>query len=322
MNRCASSVLFAAAVLLVCAGSAHAQSFPSRPVRLVVPAPPGNTSDAAVRLLGQKMSPILGQPVIVDNRAGASGTIGVSYTLSTAPDGHTLAMISSTSTVAAMHMMKKMPYNPLTDLAPVAGFFQIPTVLVGTKSFAPNSYRELVDYARANPGKARYAYSNATGAVAGASVQAAGNLNLLAVPYKAAAQAITELLGGQIELMFNDVAVTLPHIQAGTVKPYAVTSAKRSPVVPNVPSLSELIPNAPEFVGWAGFIAPPGTPPAVIARLNTVMNDILKTDEMITFLRNMGATPHVFTPQEYADYIRAEEPKWARALKAAGVQPE
>lgn len=194
-------------------GMALAQAFPSKPVRLVVPAPPGNTSDAAVRLLGQKMSPILGQPVIVDNRAGANGTIGVSYTLTQAADGHTLAMISSTSTVAAVHMMKKVPYNIFTELAPVAGFFQIPTVLVGGKNFPPADFRAMLDYARANPGKARYAYSNATGAAIGASVRTVANIDIVAVPYKAAAQAITELLGGQTELMFNDVAVSLQHIQ-------------------------------------------------------------------------------------------------------------
>ena len=309
-------------VLLAASGVAGAQPFPNKPVRIVVPAPPGNTSDAAVRLLGQKMSAVLGQPVVVDNRAGANGTIGVSFTLRTPADGYTIAMISSTSTVAANHMLRKMPYNPLTELAPVAGFFQIPTVMVGAKNFPAANYREVIDYAKANPGKISFAYSNATGAVAGASVRIASNVDMLAVPYKSGPQAVTEILGGQVNLMFNDIALTLPHIQSGGVKPYAVTSAKRSSVLPDVPTLRELIPNPMEFVGWAGFIVPVGTPAPVIARLNGVINDILKTEEMVAFLRNMGAEPVIVSPQEYMDYIKAEEPKWGRALKAAGIEPE
>ena len=312
--------LFCAALL---AGhGAGAQVFPNKPLRIIVPAPPGNTSDAAVRLIGQKMSVPLGQPVVVENRAGASGSIGTNAGLRAAPDGYTLTMISSTSTVAAMHLIKNLPYNPMTEMAPIASFFSVATVIVGAKNLAPNTFKELVDYAKARPGALSYAYSNATGAVIGASVKQVAGIDWVAISYKAGTQAVAELLGGQVPIMINDIALTLPHIRAGSVKPYAVTSARRSNVIPDVPTLSELLPERVEFFGWTGFVAPLGTPQPVVNRLNAVVNEILKTEEMNVFLRNMGAEPVIHTPEQLAAYIKSEEPKWGNALKAAGIQPE
>ncbi|MGE4239790.1 Bug family tripartite tricarboxylate transporter substrate binding protein [Ramlibacter sp.] len=300
---------------------ARAQAYPSRSIRIVLPAPPGNTSDAAVRLMAQKLAEKLGQAVVVDNRAGGSGVIGMQAGLRSPADGYTLTMISSTSTVAAVHLIKQLPYQ-LTDMAPISSFFSVPSVLVGSKAFAPNTFKEVMDLAKAKPGTLNIAYSNATGAVAAASLKQIARIDVTAVAYKAGAQAVTDLLGGQVPLMINDVALTLPHIKAGSVKPYAVTSAKRSSVLPDVPTLSELLPEPLEFFGWTGFAAPVGTPQPVIARLNTAINEILRSDDMLAFLRNMGADPVVHAPEQLSAYIRSEEPRWGRALKAAGIQPE
>lgn len=282
----------------------------------------GNTSDAAIRYVAQKMSTVLGQPVIVDNKAGASGSIGMSLGLKSPADGYTITMVSSTASVAAIHMIKNLPYNPLTDMTPLAGYFYVPTVLVGAKNFPPNTFKELVDYAKARPGNVSFAYSNATGAVLGASVKQAAGIDIVAVPYKAASQAITELLGGQVPIMFNDIAVTLPHIQAGTVKPYAVSSSKRSSVLPDVPTLSELLGEPIAFVGWVGFVVPVGTPQPIVAKLATVITDIVKSEETAKYLRNMGADPLIVTSEQFSEYVKAEEPKWGKALKAAGIFPE
>lgn len=302
--------------------TAMAQAYPNRAIRIIVPAPPGNTSDAAVRLVGQKMSEKLGQPVIVENRAGGSGTIGLSAGLRAEPDGYTLTMISPTSTVAAMHQIKKMPYNPMTDMTPIVSFFSVATVIVGNKNFAPNTFKEVIDYAKARPGALSFAYSNATGAVTGATIEQVAGVDLNPIPYKAGPQAVTEVLGGTVPVMINDIALTIPHIRAGSVKPYAVTSAKRSNVLPDVPTLTELLPQPIQFFGWTGFVAPLGTPQPIVNRLNAVVNEILKTEEMITFLRNMGAEPVIHTAAEFAAYIKSEEPKWGGALKAAGIKPE
>lgn len=301
--------------------NAWAQAYPDKPIRIIVPAPPGNTSDAAVRLIAQKMSAALGQPVVVDNRAGASGAIGMTAGLRSAPDGYTLTMISSTSTVAAVHLIKQLPYA-LNEMAPISSFFSVPSVLVGTKSFAPNTFKEVIELAKAKPGTLNIAYSNATGAVTAASLKQIARIDATAVAYKSGPQAVTELLGGQVQLMINDIALTLPHIKAGSVKPYAVTSAKRSSVLPNVPTLSELLPEPLEFFGWTGFVAPVGTPPAVVTRLNAVMNEILKSEEMLAFLANMGADPVMHSPEQLAAYIKTEEPRWGKALKAAGIEPQ
>lgn len=307
---------------LCAAQVAGAQAYPNKPIRIIIPAPPGNTSDAAVRLIGQKMSVPLGQPVVIENRAGASGSIGLNAGLKAAPDGYTLTMIASTSTVAAMHLIKNLPYNPLTEMTPIASFFAVATVIVGAKNFPPNTFRELIEHAKARPGALSYAYSNATGAVIGASVKQVAGIDWTAVPYKAGSQAVAELLGGQVPIMINDIALTIPHIRAGTVKPYAVTSARRSNVLPDVPTLSELLPERIEFFGWTGFVAPLGTPQPIVNRLNAVINEILKTEEMNVFLRNMGAEPVIHSAEQLSAYIKAEEPKWGAALKAAGIQPE
>ncbi len=318
----ARAFIAAACSVALSAPSALAQVYPNKPIKIIVPAPPGNTSDAAIRYLAQKMSTVLGQPVVIDNKAGASGSIGLSLGLKSPADGYTITMVSSTNTVAAVHTIKNLPYNPLTDMAPVAAFFVVPSVIVGSRNFAPNTFKEFWDYAKTHPGGVSFAYSNATGAVVGANVKRVANIDMVAVPYKAASQAVTELLGGQVPVMINDVAVTLPHIQAGAVKPYAVTSSKRSSVLPDVPTLSELLPEPITFAGWLGFVAPMGTPQPIISKLATVINDIVKTEETAKYLRNMGADPLIFTPEQFAEFIKVEEPKWGTALKAAGIFPE
>ena len=300
---------------------AWGQAYPSKPIRIIVPAPPGNTSDAAVRLIAQKMSAVLGQPVVVDNRAGANGAIGMVAGLRSPADGYTLTMISSTSTVAAVHLIKQLPYT-LSEMTAVSSFFSVPSVLVGSKNFAPNNFREMVALAKAKPGTLDIAYSNATGAVVSATLKQIAGIDVTAVAYKAATQAVTDVIGGQVPLMINDIALSLPHIKAGNIKPYAVTSAKRSSVLPDVPTLSELLPEPLEFFGWTGFVAPAGTPQAIVTRLNAVLNDILKTEDMLVFLRGMGADPVVHTPDQLTAYIKTEEPRWGKALKTAGIEPQ
>jgi len=300
---------------------ACAQSYPNKSVRVLVPFGAG-TSNNIVRFFAERMSAALGQPFVVENRAGAAGTLGLDQGLKAQADGYTITQISNTNTVAAKYMFKRLPFDPSKDMTPIGSIYEIPTVVIASAKGPLNTFPEFLAYARAHRGELSYAYSHATGAVTGESVKLAGGIQMTAVPYKDGGQAVVETIGGIVPILCTDIAIVLPHIKAGTLRALAVTSAKRASVLPNVPALREVLPNPLEFVGWGGFVVPAGTPRPIVDKLNETLNKILATDEAIKFLREQGAEPLVLSPTEFAKYIRDQEPLWGRSLVSAGIQPE
>ena len=315
-------VLGVALAVPALARAALAQDFPRRPIRMIVPFPAGGTSDAIIRYIAQKLAPVLGQPMVVDNRGGANGTIGLAQGLRAAPDGHTLIQISNTNTVAAIGMVRNLPFDPLKDMQSIGSIYNIPTCVLAAASFPAQDFAAFVQVVKASPGRWNYAYSHATGAVTGHSVARVAGLDMAAVPYRSGPQMMTDLMGGQIPIVFTDIAIALPLLQESRIKIFAVTAPDRSPVVPGVPTLTEVLPQPVQFVGWGGIVAPPGTPSPVVERLNAEMNRVLATPEAEAFLANMGAARMTGTPAAFDSFIRREAPTWTEALRAAGIEPE
>lgn len=301
---------------------ARAQSFPRQPIKLIVPYAAGGTSDAIMRYLAQKLAAVLGQPIIVDNRVGANGTIGLAQGLRSPADGYTLIQISNTNTVAAIGMVRNLTFDPLKDMQSIGSIYNIPTCLLAAADFPAKDFAGFRRAVTANPAQWSYAYSHATGAVTGHSVARALGVDLTAVPYRAGPQMMTDLVGGHIPLVFTDIAIALPLIRSDKIKIFAVTAPERSPLAPEVPTLKELLPAPIEFVGWGGIVGPIGMPPAIVERLNFEMNRILATPEAEAYLAQMGAARMTGTPAFFQDFIQAEAPKWLNALRAAGIEPE
>ncbi len=316
------TALGAALALPALARAALAQDFPRRPIRMIVPYPAGGTSDAIIRYMAQKLTPVLGQPIVVDNRGGANGTIGLAQGLRAPADGYTLIQISNTNTVAAIGMVRNLPFDPLKDMQSIGSIYNIPTCVLAAANFPATDFAGFVQTVKASPGRWNYAYSHATGAVTGHSVARVAGLDMTAVPYRSGPQMMTDLVGGQIPLVFTDVAIALPLLQDEKIKIFAVTAPERSPVVPRVPTLKEVLPTPIEFVGWGGIVAPLGTPAPVVERLNAEMNRLLATPESEAFLAAMGAARMTGTPADFDGFIQAEAPKWVAALRAAGIEPE
>ena len=318
-----AAALAAPALLRSGPGAAQGrEEYPRRPIRMIVPFVAGGTSDVIVRYIAGPLGTVLGQPVVVDNRVGANGTIGLAQGLRAPPDGHTLIQVSNTNTVAAIHMVRNLPFDPLKDMAGIGSIYQIPTVVLASSSFPANSFAEFLAVVRASPGRYSFAYSHATGAVVGHSLLPAGGLNMVAVPYRSGPQMMNDLLGNQIPLVVTDIGIALPLLQSRSIKVFAVSSPERTAVLPGVPTLKESLPTPVEFVGWGGFVAPPATPRPIVARLNGEMNRILATPEADAFLRNLGAERMTGTPESFDDFIRAQARPWADGLRAAQVEPE
>lgn len=330
MNRRSAIALGLAAPGLLRARDAAAQGtdnrraddFPRRPIRMVVPFPAGGTSDVIVRYIAGHLGTALGQPVVVDNRVGANGTIGLAQGLRAVPDGHTLIQVSNTNTVAAVHMIRNLPFDPLRDMAGIGPIYQIPTAVMVGPAFPASSFAEFLALVRASPGRYPFAYSHATGAVVGHSLLLAAGLDMTAVPYRSGPQMMNDLLGGQIPVVVTDVGIALPLLQARSLKVLAVSSPERTAVFPDVPTLKESLPTPIQFVGWGGFVAPLATPRPVVARLNAEMNRILATPEADAFLRNLGAERMTGTPEGFDAFIRREAQPWADGLRAARIEPE
>ncbi len=306
-----------------CLAQPQAASYPTKPVRMVLPFPAGGTADAITRYFANKMSVALGKPFVVENVSGAAGTIGLHQGLRAAPDGYTITQVSNTNTVAAIHMFKRLPFDPLKDMVPVASLYEIPSAIItNPKSTSLNTFEDFLAYARANPGKLSYSYSHATGAVTGASIKLAADIDIVAIPYKSGPQAVIETIGGEMPLLCTDIGAVMSQIQAGKLKALAVTSARRNPLLPEVPTLREVLPSPMEFVGWGGFVVPAGTPPAIVAKLNTTINQILATEETKTFLNGLGADIVSMSPGDFSRFIRDQEPLWGKALAAANITPQ
>ena len=318
------------AVCIAVAATAHAQPagkpggvYPSKPVRLIVPFAPGGSNDIMARITAQKFTETFGQQVIVDNRAGASGIVGTDIAAKAPPDGYTLLMMSLTLTVNPS-LYKKLPYNTEKDLAPVTLVASAPLMLVVHPSLPAKSVNELIGFAKANPGKLNFGSGGpgTTPHLAGEMLKMMAKVQMTHVPYKGGGPALADLVGGQIQLMLENIPSTLPHVKAGRLRALAVSGLKRSPLVPDLPTLDEAGLKGYEIVGWNGLFVPSGTPQSIIAYLHGLTVKALAQPDVKERLATLGAEGVGNTPEQFRGFLKAEIVKWARVVKEAGLKVE
>ncbi len=300
---------------------ALAQTYPTRQVRIVVPFPPGGTSDILARTIGARLSAPLGQPVVIENRPGAGGNIAADHVAKSAPDGYTLIMGTS-SLAISQSLYKKLTYDLVQDFAPITQAVNYTNLLVVHPSAGVKSVDELLKLARAKPGSLSYgtAGNGTPPHMTGELFKAYTSVNIVHIPYKGGAPAIADLIAGQIPMMFDNVPPLLPHVRAGKIQALAVTSLARIAVLPDVPTLHELGLKDFDAVGWNGLLAPAGTPRDIVARLNTEVVRVLRIPEVRDQLTSQGADIVGNSPEEFAAWIRAEVKKWAEVVKVSGAK--
>jgi len=319
VRACALAVLALASI-----GAAHAQVYPNRPIRAIVPIAPGGGTDTTGRLVLTKLSDALGQQIVVDNRAGGGGTIGAMIAAKALPDGYTFLFGSISTHAVNPAMYKKLPYDHIKDFAPVARIGTVPNVLVVHPALPVKTVGDLINHAKANPGKINYG-SAGIGSPPHLSMElfkSITGVNILHVPYKGAGPALAELLGGQTQVMCTSLAGQLPHIKAGRERALAVTTAKRNAQVPDVPTMIEAGVPGYEVTIWYAVFFPAGAPKAVIARLNSELVKILNGSDMKERMAQIGVDPAPSTPEELAAFVKAETIKYTKVAQDAGIKLE
>jgi len=321
------SVAFSAALGFAClvgtaAPDAAAQQYPTKPIRIIALSSPASGPDIVGRLLGQKFTEAWGQQVIVDTRPGASGIIGAEITSKAAPDGHTLMIVTSQAVIVSV-MYEKLPYQLLKDFSPISLLASTPFILVVHPSVPAASVRELVAYAKSKPGELRYG-SGGSGSPPHLSAEIFKSMtgtNLLHVPYKGVTPALMDTVAGQVQMVFSVIPAVLSTIKAGKVKALGVTSAQRTPFVPDLPAIAETVPGY-EFIGWYGLVAPVKTPAGILSKLNAEIARILKAPEFRERLAALGAEPISSTQQEFAAYMQLQTEKMRKAVQDSGAHPD
>jgi tripartite-type tricarboxylate transporter receptor subunit TctC len=311
-------------LLLLFAVNSMAQTYPVKSVRMVVPFAAGaGSNDIMARLIAQKLSASFGQQFVVDNRPGASGIIGCDIVAKAQPDGYTVLMMSLTFAVLPS-LFSKLPYDTVHDLTPVTMVASAPLMLVVHPSVPAKSVAEFIAYARANPGKLNFGSggAGATPHLAGEMLKSMAGLQVTHIPYKGGAPALADLVGGQIQFMLENIPGTLPFAKAGKLRALAVTDLKRSPLLPELPTLDESGLKGYQIVGWNGLFVPAGTPQAVVNKLYAAVGSALALTEVKERLAVLGADGVGDTPQHFAAFIKAEIPKWAQVVKDAGLKVE
>jgi len=315
------ALLLATAALA--AGSAAAQSYPEKPIKLIVPFPPGGPIDTMARLVGQHLTAKLGQQVVVENRPGAGATIGSKAAAAAEPDGYTLLFGSSGSLAVAPALYPNADYDPVRQFAPVATVSLLPHVFVVSPSLPVKTVAEFIAYAKANPGKLNYGAGLGTPPqmLSGLLAHRAG-IEVVYIPYRGSAQSVTDLLAGQVQFTIDGLTGLYPLIQQGKVRPLAIARGERWPPLPDVPTLVES--GFPDFVidAWTGVVAPAGTPQPVITRLNAVINEGLASEEMKANLAKFSGIPKPGTPADFSAFLAQEIPKWAAIVKLTGAKAE
>ena len=314
------SVLLAAIGVL--AGPAEAQDiYPSRAITLVVPVPPGGAADFIARAIGQKLSDALGQPVVISNRGGASGTIASDNVAKAAPDGATLLLNSITTHGIGPHLYTKLPYDAVKDFTPVILAAQLPLVMTIHADHAAKSVKDVIAFGKANAGKLSFASSGIGGAphLSGELFKNAAGLDMLHVPYRGSGPAVIDVGAGRVDIMFDAVPSLLALIQAGKLRPLAAASTARNPVLPEVPTFAELGMKGMEVSLWYGIVGPAGLPAPITQRLNTALNQILKLPDIVEAFAKQGAIPGGGTPQHYAEFMGAESARWGEVVRTNNV---
>ena len=298
-----------------------AQDFPTKPIKLIVPFPAGGPNDIIARIVGQRMSELTKQPIIIDNRGGQGGALGTDAVAKANPDGYTIGIVNC-GALAINQSMEKVPYDTLRDLAPVTLVVTVPEMLVVASNVPASNMSELVALAKAEPGKLNFA-STGPGSLphlAGELLKLTAKIDVVHVPYRGAAPAINDLLGQQVQMTFLDLPAILPHIRSGALRPIALGTTVRAPTAPDVPTTVEV--GMPELMieNWYGMIAPAGTPPAIVAELNRITTTALADPGVKEKLAAQGLTTVGDTPEHFREFIGSEIAKWAKVIKDAGIE--
>ncbi|ANY15394.1 Bug family tripartite tricarboxylate transporter substrate binding protein [Bordetella pseudohinzii] len=311
-----------ALVLGISLATTAAAAYPDKPIRMMVPFPPGSITDVVARSLGQGMSAQLGQPVVVENKPGANGTIGTNDVARAKPDGYTLVVVGVSTAASGVSLFKDLPYDPARDLTPIGAVAETPYLLVGGHGVAGANVGELFAYGRQHPGKLTYAYGSGSAQVFGAKLAAMGDMTVTPVPYRGGPQALTDVIGGTVDLTFTDLANGLQQARAGKVKVYGVSTPERFALTPDIPTLNES--GAPGFdlTVWFGLMGPAGLPPEITGKLARALDAALASDTLREAYARQGLSVKTQSPAEFGAFVRSEIDKWSGIVKEAGIPPQ
>lgn len=314
--------LAAAALAVTGIAPAAAQTFPNKPINIIVPFSAGGTTDILARIVGQALGTELGQSVIIDNRPGAGGNIGGQAAARAPADGYTLFMGTVGTHAINAALYKKMPFDPIKDFAPLSRVANVPNLLVAHPSQPYKTVQELITYAKANPGMVNFGSSGSGSSIhlSGELFKSMAKVDMVHVPYKGSAPAVTDLLGNQIGIMFDNMPSAIQHVRSGKLRPIAVTTAKRSPELPNVPTIAEAGVPGYEATSWFGLWAPAGTPAPVLSKLHASLAKVLKDPAVVKKIGDQGGEVVIDTPTEFDAFIKAEAVKWGKVVKESGAE--
>jgi tripartite-type tricarboxylate transporter receptor subunit TctC len=319
-----SPVLKACAFAALAISAAHAEVYPSKPIRMIVAYPPGGGTDIVGRVVAQKLGEALGQAVVVENRGGASGNIGTEIAARAAPDGYTILMGNVAPNAINVSLFKNLPYDPVADFAPITLVASTPNILVVHPNTPARAVKEVIALAKANPGTLNFASAGvgSSSHLAGELFRILAGADIVHVPYKGAGPAMVDVLSGQVQLYFATMPAAMPHVKSGKLAAVAVTSAKRSPALPDAPTIAESGVPGYEASTWYGLLAPARTPAAAVARLHQATVKILADAALRGKLADQGFEPVGDSPEEFGAYIKSEIAKWGNVIRDAGIRPE
>jgi tripartite-type tricarboxylate transporter receptor subunit TctC len=300
----------------------RADDYPTRPITLVAVFGPGSASDTICRIIANELSPMLGQPIVVEDRPGADGALAALYVHHQPADGYTLLMGTNSPLSADPFIHKDINYDPIKDFVPITRVGSFTLMLVVNPTLPIHSIKELVDYAKANPGKLTYASGNTAGIVGMETIKHSAEVSILHVPYKTTAPALEDIIAGRVSMMFADFTSAMPHVAAGTIRPLAISRIKRSTLYPDLPTMDEAGIKGFNLDAWAGIVAPAGTPSEIVTKLNVALRKVIDKPEVQAKFKNVGFEGFSSTPQELGDYIKAEIADWGKMVKDAGIKSD
>ena len=321
-NLIAMAAAMAAGAAFLAGPTWSADNYPSRPVTITAVFGAGSASDTICRIIADKLGPALGQAVVVEDRPGADGAVAALYVHHQPADGYNLLMGTNSPLSADPFLHKDINYDPIKDFVPITRVGSFTLMVVVDPKLPIHSVKELIDYAKANPGKLTYASGNTAGIVGMETIKKGAELSILHVPYKSTPPAIEDIMAGRVSMMFADFTTAFPHVSAGTLRPLAVSRIKRSSLVPNLPTLDEAGVRGFNMDTWAGLVAPTGTPPEVIKKLNAALRPIIDSPEVQAKFKNVGFEGFSSTPEELGDYIKVQLGEWRKMIKDAGIQSD
>jgi tripartite-type tricarboxylate transporter receptor subunit TctC len=312
-------VVASLAVVLFGYAATAASNYPTRPITIVNPFGAGSASDTLDRIIGDKLGPLLGQPIVVEDRPGADGALSAQYVHHQAADGYTLLMATN-SPLSADPFIHTVDYDPIKDFVPITRVGSFTLMLVINPKLPVQSIKELVEYAKANPGTLSFASGNTAGIVGGYTLAKWAGINIVHVPYKTTGPALEDIMAGRVSMMFADFTTAMPHVQSGALRPLAISRIKRSKLYPDLPTMDEAGITGFNLDAWAGLVAPAGTPPDVIAKLNGALRKVIDSPEVQAKFKNVGFEGFSSTPEELGDYIKAQLAAWKKMVDDAGIK--